>query len=426
MIIGLCKEVEKRMTHVGARGSKVTLKVKQRKQGAPPPPKFLGHGSCHHLSKSRDTKNEATRDWARLGDVASELFAEMKVEKEDVRGMGIVVSKLVLDGHESASPNRCVDNWLAGRPKPIKNRPSDNSTTTTSPVPVLWNDKDDEDCVVDLSREGEIALPFNEDDLALPDLSQIRMSQVDILPPELRLQILSKMEAERSRGAQVQLDDACNKSLTRDSRFRQTNVKRMLQLANVKSGNLKVRSEFGHHVSVTQLDCLPLEVQLQLANADLASLGALSPERKHGKTAFVSRPVTSDSAERRSPVYRQSPIQTTTSCAVELCGMNDSSGCTFRAADACHFFRNNVRPLALFMDENPKARQDSSRQVAEFLCVCVQEHRLDDAACLLRTIVNRSDEWGTSRVFDGIFKAVDEMVQTAYGFQLGKDWLSSL
>jgi impB/mucB/samB family C-terminal domain len=411
MIIGLCKEVEKRMTHVGARGAKVTLKVKQRKQGAPPPPKFLGHGSCHHLSKSRDTRNsEATRDWVRLCDVASELFAEMKVEKEDVRGMGIVVSKLVLGGHESESPNRCVANWLAGRPKPIKSRPSDNSTnTTTSPVPALGTDEGDEDSVIDLSREGEIALPFNEDEIALPDLSQIRMSQVEILPPELRLQILSKMEAARSH-------DASSKPLPRDSRFRQTNVKRMLQLANVKTGNLKVQS--GLDVSVTQLECLPLEVQLQVANADLASLGALSPERKHGKTAFIARPVTSDSTERRSPVSRQSPIQITKSCAVELD--------RFRAADACHFFRNNVRPLTLFMDENTHACKDASKQVAEFLCVCVQEHRLDDTACLLRTIVNRSDEWGTSRVFDSIFKTVDEMVQTAYGFHLDKESLSRL
>jgi impB/mucB/samB family C-terminal domain len=425
MIIGLCKEVEKRMTHVGARGSKVTLKVKQRKQGAPPPPKFLGHGSCHHLSKSRDTRNgEATRDWARLCDVASELFAEMKVEKEDVRGMGIVVSKLVLDGHESESPNRCVTNWLAGRPKSIKNRTSEISTTAMSPVPVRWNDEDDEDSVIVLSRDGEIALPFNEGDIALPDLSQIRMSQVEILPPELRLQILSKMEAERSRDAPVQLDVAYSKPLPRDSRFRQTNVKRMLQLANVKSGNQKVRSESGHDVSVTQLECLPLEVQLQLANADLASLGALSPERKRGKTAFVARPVTSDSTERRSPVSRQSPILSTKSCDVEVCGKNDFRR-TFRAADACHFFRNNIRPLSLVMDENPHACQDASKRVAEFLCVCVQEHRLDDAACLLRTIANRSDEWGTSRVFDSIFKSVDEMVQTAYGFHLDKEWLSS-
>ena len=64
MIEGLCKEVEKRMSNVGVRGMKVTLKVKQRKSGAPPPPKYLGHGSCHNLSKSVDVRTkEATRNW---------------------------------------------------------------------------------------------------------------------------------------------------------------------------------------------------------------------------------------------------------------------------------------------------------------------------------------------------------------------------
>ena len=55
MVEGLAKEVQKRMQGVGVKGSRVTLKVKQRKQGAKPPPKFLGHGSCHNLSKSGDT-----------------------------------------------------------------------------------------------------------------------------------------------------------------------------------------------------------------------------------------------------------------------------------------------------------------------------------------------------------------------------------
>jgi DNA repair protein REV1 len=40
---GLAAEVEKRMEAVGCRGSKLTLKVKQRKQNAKPPPKVRGN-----------------------------------------------------------------------------------------------------------------------------------------------------------------------------------------------------------------------------------------------------------------------------------------------------------------------------------------------------------------------------------------------
>ena len=39
MMHGLAKEVEKRMEGVGVIGRRVTLKVKQRKKGAKPPPK---------------------------------------------------------------------------------------------------------------------------------------------------------------------------------------------------------------------------------------------------------------------------------------------------------------------------------------------------------------------------------------------------
>jgi DNA repair protein REV1 len=42
------------MHGVGVLGSKLTLKVKQRKASAKEPQKFLGHGSCHNLSRSID------------------------------------------------------------------------------------------------------------------------------------------------------------------------------------------------------------------------------------------------------------------------------------------------------------------------------------------------------------------------------------
>ena len=54
MMNGLSKEVEKRMTSVAVRGSKLTLKIMKSKQPSKMPGKFLGHGLCEHLSKSVD------------------------------------------------------------------------------------------------------------------------------------------------------------------------------------------------------------------------------------------------------------------------------------------------------------------------------------------------------------------------------------
>jgi len=89
MVSGLAKEVEKRMEHVGVLGRKVTLKVKQRKTGAKPPPKFLGHGSCHNLSKSSNLPGKVhTRSQATIASAAMELLRQLNVKKDDIRGMG--------------------------------------------------------------------------------------------------------------------------------------------------------------------------------------------------------------------------------------------------------------------------------------------------------------------------------------------------
>ena len=89
MIQGLAKEVEKRMDAAGVKGTKVTLKVKQRKPDAPPPPNYLGSGSCFNVSRSQDTRESSV-----LAHIGSQLFTQMKIPKDEIRGMGLVVSCL--------------------------------------------------------------------------------------------------------------------------------------------------------------------------------------------------------------------------------------------------------------------------------------------------------------------------------------------
>jgi DNA repair protein REV1 len=91
MMKGLANEVAKRMAHVGVKGSKVSLKLKQRKQGALPPPKFLGHGSCHNLSRCCEVPSDAaTRDSEVLFQCGMKLLDEICVNRDDIRGMGYV------------------------------------------------------------------------------------------------------------------------------------------------------------------------------------------------------------------------------------------------------------------------------------------------------------------------------------------------
>ena len=188
MIKGLAREVETRMEDVGVKGSKVTLKVKQRKPNARPPPKFLGHGSCFNLSKSIDAPH-CTRDSSVFSKIGVQLFEQMNVLKDDVRGMGLVVSSLVFDdGDASTRPSaRKIENYFQ------KSVPSPQGVS-----PKLQNGKrktQNDDSSVDIieidSQDGF--------DVALPALSQIHMSQVDALPSPLRRQIKQKMKKERSR-----------------------------------------------------------------------------------------------------------------------------------------------------------------------------------------------------------------------------------
>ena len=41
------------MVTAGVTARTITLKLKRRKDGAPEPPKFLGHGSCDSMSRCR-------------------------------------------------------------------------------------------------------------------------------------------------------------------------------------------------------------------------------------------------------------------------------------------------------------------------------------------------------------------------------------
>jgi hypothetical protein len=442
MVEGLCKEVERRMFNIGLKGAKVTLKVKQRKEGAPPPPKFLGHGSCHNLSKSHDTRNgTATRDWKLLYEVAMPMLTEMKVPKEDIRGMGIVLSKLVRDETSSekgpTDSNRSIVHWFSGKTK--ENRIVMEETCErrrkvkfSAPEVLTGNECQDEPddvsaCSVvvwsDAKTTRNTAPVLDDYDIALPALSQIHMSQVDVLPSPMKKQIVSKMEAERARNASPR-PDRCIAVVARDARFRQTDVKRMFRLAAVKAGERELAGASGSTISLTQLESLPLEVQLQVANDDSRGLGALSPEKRIKNAGSSARLKTDRLSERAQPKRRTSPATVRNAARKNACEAEHNVP-GVAPTEALNFFRDNVLPLSLFMDENTKANQEVTCHVVDFLCLCVDENRLSDVVVLLRSIKNRNDLW-SSLAFHSIFESVDRKVQECFRVSLDREWVLQL
>jgi impB/mucB/samB family C-terminal domain len=506
MIQGLAKEVEKRMTNVNVTGSQVTLKVKRRKPNAPPPPKYLGHGSCYNISKSQAIPNSilCTRDKNVISEVAMAMYQELNIPKEDIRGMGITISKLSIENltpDDKKRGQKNLLNWISGATTGGQDESSqtltqideDNSTLKHIDQPSLPSD--DECCTVEVLEDyletskssTHASLPVNQnlttpsrsnatDDehyvLAIPSISQIHMSQVKALPMELQREIksqLCKMEQSKALAASYgTCDNLFNTDtnghfLSRDVniRFRQTNVKRMLQLAAVKTGQ-QVIPGYRHlcgndNISLTQLGKLPLEMQLQIANADQNDLGQLTTTvligddhntKKNSTTLNQKRKI---DEKRKTVAHRSASSDNDDGQSLDShIPADDSIGHKKKRSremafafykslnDPTEFYRTNIQPLHKFMDENSlldttynSSKKDDDTpilQVIEFLSICVKEHRLSDVVVMIRSIYHRKvDHYWNKDVLERIYTTIDSLIQKQWhgAVCLDKSWIIS-
>lgn len=90
----LSGEVADRLSGLGLRGRSVTLKLLMRSADAPKETaKFLGHGVCDAASRSL-LLPASVSDGPAIAEAVLKLHAQMGVAAEDMRGVGIQVSKL--------------------------------------------------------------------------------------------------------------------------------------------------------------------------------------------------------------------------------------------------------------------------------------------------------------------------------------------
>jgi len=518
MVKGLAKEVQKRMEGVGVKGSRVTLKVKQRKQGAKPPPKFLGHGSCHNLSKSADTTGSiSTEDSSVISRIALDLLEQLNVPVDDIRGMGIVVSKLTNDNTSNgvdSEPSGRITSWFgqsitakaaesaglassrrslletsddaggASETDTIDDQVSSSAAIREEPVTresialsqvdhdsLPFNIRsdveeeressgdleksDDEETVSDPivqtsmiafsqpeeSLSQESSSPRNtglDDDIELPSFSQLHMSQVAELPSPMRKSIIARVstgglsdtsvdvahrgEPPKSIGGTVarafvaarHVDSAHAKTGTN---MKQLSVKRMFKLAAVKSGKDETLSNsLGGSVSLTQLECLPLEMQLQVANNEEIFSGLRSPgcarKKQRRSTATGSTPPVRDKASKARAKVPQKQRQNFQDAIEE-----EALAAQYRGpliSEQPSFYQENIAPLKVFMDANPEANVEAVQKVREFLQICVTERRFSDAVKLLRSINTRGDAW-SGDAYREILSSVNEETRAVLG-----------
>ena len=219
MMAGLAKEVSKRMTAVGVRGSHITLKIKERHDNAPPPGKFNGHGMCDNHSKSRNLPvRSATRDADIFCIEGMNLFADIAVDKDKIRGLDFVISKLESDDQQTQSGGADqMNTWLLkgatcsrtqDNQVDLSSSSDENSQlsgvianhcqsdipfeSAKSTVPVVERG----DIEVIITVENNLLVGDMTDNIALPPLKDISMDDVMALPIDLR-EVLSLIEEKR-------------------------------------------------------------------------------------------------------------------------------------------------------------------------------------------------------------------------------------
>ncbi|BBN18674.1 DNA repair protein REV1 [Marchantia polymorpha subsp. ruderalis] len=120
-LVTLSNEVASRLQSAGSCGRTITLKIKKRREGAGEPAKYLGHGICDSLSRS-ETVGHPTNSAEILLRIGRQLYASLHIDPEDVRGMGLQVSRLESVNAGNRKKHSALDSWLAPPKKEIHNR----------------------------------------------------------------------------------------------------------------------------------------------------------------------------------------------------------------------------------------------------------------------------------------------------------------
>lgn len=475
MIAGLAKEVQRRMDGVGVKGSKLTLKVKQRKKGAKSPPKFLGHGSCHNLSRSTDIPGSLpTRQWSVFSRVGFELFEQLAVPADQVRGMGLVVSKLTEDKSgraEKIVPAPLTD-WFSGadlveKPGYVAKGDRDKACNLTQhdvSTPKKAGQSSYNKDPTKAPRCDRVTLglnthspktqiggqegdPLTYHDIAIPAHSQIHMSQVDALPSPFRRGVLQRMREEAGKRCHLGVGpisaeaestaisseqtrykvtsgkgtgaDGATEETESETRSNQVSVKHLLKLAQVKYGKDNLADALGDPVSLTQLECLPLQLQLQVANTDekiqlqgsrKQKASSSSKEESHLRPSKDSRVSSSikKTSHGSSNKLRNTAVEHNDTQAEDILEGKQKT---------LSIFQRDIAPLQTFLDGNPGVSTEALSKVSAFLCMCIEDRRIEDVVKMLRSIRNRTDGWG-KKAYHVILDQTSRKVRDVIGFPL--------
>jgi hypothetical protein len=93
------------LQNLGFVASALSIKIKRKKKDAKTPYKMLGHGPCDNFTKSTSF-GVATSDAKVIGREAIRLYADLKVPPAELRGAGIMMTKLSFVASEQKTAGR--------------------------------------------------------------------------------------------------------------------------------------------------------------------------------------------------------------------------------------------------------------------------------------------------------------------------------
>ncbi|KAL7082614.1 hypothetical protein ACP275_14G110800 [Erythranthe tilingii] len=194
----LCKEVALRLQGCGVQGRSFTLKIKKKRGDAGEPVKYMGCGDCENLSHSI-TIPMATDDADVLKRLATQLFGYFHIDVEDIRGVGLQVSKL-----EGADDSKLV-----------------HKRNSILPWVVSTSSKDrDRNQPGRLSNHGDAGSSVDTGAASLPPLEDLDVAVIESLPSEVVSEIndmyggklLGFISENRRKTADTNLDATSSQS----------------------------------------------------------------------------------------------------------------------------------------------------------------------------------------------------------------------
>ena len=190
----------------------------------------------------------------------------------------------------------------------------------------------------------------------------------------------------------------------------------MLKLASIKSGEDKLSYE-GGQVSLTQLDSLPLDIQLQVANEGNASMQYQSRYLSIARHQKI-RNGTNMNEKTEIIEIDSNSVSSGASGEVHVDEDDDSDDEDIVEDDEVKCDTFVIRE---WMDENKDPSVEDIELMEDFLCTCVSESRLDDVVSILRLIKMRSEVWGMIH-YQSLLGKAEQVIKTYEGRCLDKEW----